>query len=348
MSHPFEAEFRDVLQNPEPYIDSVFACLGSEFLVMPKGRGFIEYAVFEQGYETLKRATGGFGRLDCATILRVCEDLPVAACVLRAMLGFSPPEWAHVASERSGTEVTQSYARTLDRQVRLAPLTPMSDSARRDPRLRALLCTACEMLAAGPPHVAPSQVHRLEKADTSGGTDSLQACAALGLPYPMVLYERFLGRPFAAHRDSVSEAVGGVVETLVERVLDDAGISARKTKRAEVVEGFDQAPDFIVPSEFNPVVVIEAKLAEDDGTARDKVTRVQHLAELSAQRGQAGKPPFEVIACIAGRGFRIRRADMRKLLEATRGKVFTPETVDRMVDCSRLREFRSKPAPDKA
>ena len=37
---------------------------------------------------------------------------------------------------------------------------------------------------------------------------------------------------------------------------------------------FDPFPDFIVPDEFNPQVVIEAKITEDDGTARDKVTRI--------------------------------------------------------------------------
>ena len=63
----------------------------------------------------------------------------------------------------------------------------------------------------------------------------------------------------------------------------EAGISFRKTKRAERLTGFDQAPDFIVPDEFNPNIVIEAKITEDDGTARDKVTRVQHLGTLSTQ-----------------------------------------------------------------
>ena len=39
--------------------------------------------------------------------------------------------------------------------------------------------------------------------------------------------------------------------------------------------------------------------------------------------GQApGAPKFEVVACIAGRGFGIRREDMRKVLLATRGKAF--------------------------
>src|SRR3990172_3155896 len=53
----------------------------------------------------------------------------------------------------------------------------------------------------------------------------------------------------------------------------------------------------IMPDEFNPQVVIEAKIAEDDGTARDKITRVQHLAHLSAQGQVSGSYKYEVIAC---------------------------------------------------
>jgi hypothetical protein len=80
-----------------------------------------------------------------------------------------------------------------------------------------------------------------------------------------------------------SELVGDVLESAIEAQLAAPGISFRKTKRAERVSGFDQAPDFIVPDEFNPEIIIEAKITEDDGTARDKVTRVQHLGTLSMQ-----------------------------------------------------------------
>ena len=59
---------------------------------------------------------------------------------------------------------------------------------------------------------------------------------------------------------------------------------------------------------------VEAKITEDDGTARDKVTRVQHLAEISRRRRLQGQGGFQVIACIDGRGFSVRREDMRKLL----------------------------------
>ena len=54
------------------------------------------------------------------------------------------------------------------------------------------------------------------------------------------------------------------------------------------------------------------------------------------------KRGFEVIACIAGRGFGVRREDMKKLLLATRGKVFTLQTLDRLVAHTRLGEFRTR------
>src|SRR5262245_42321511 len=154
---------------------------------------------------------------------------------------------------------------------------------------------------------------------------------------------RFLGAPFTGHWDSISELVRDLVESAIETVLANAGISFQKTKRAERLNGFDQAPDFVVPDELNPQIIIEAKLTEDDGTARDKITRVQHLGSLSMQgRGLHDPPRFEVIGCIAGRGFKVRREDMKKLLLATRGKVFTLENLNKLVECSRLNDFRTK------
>ena len=188
----------------------------------------------------------------------------------------------------------------------------------------------------------PDKLHRLDKADSAGGLVALQSLAKLGVPYPVLLYERFLGRPFAGHKDSVSDLVGDILELRIEEMLACAGISYRKTKRAEKIPTFDQTPDFIVPDEFNPQVVIEAKIAEDDGTARDKITRIQQLAHRSAQGQPEGAYRYEVVACISGRGFGIRREDMRKLLLATRGKVFTLKQLDWLIDYTRLREFRTK------
>jgi hypothetical protein len=236
-------------------------------------------------------------------------------------------------------EVPQGFARSLDRKVRISPETVLQRQGATYERLVALVETACELLKNESPKVEEGKIHRLDKADTKKGPESIQRLSSMGVPYAMLLYERFLGRPFAGHRDSVSELVGDNLESAIEDILTKAGISFRKTKRAERVPGFDQTPDFIVPSEFNPKVVIEAKLTEDDGTARDKVTRIQHLGELSLQ-GQLDQPKYEVIACIAGRGFGVRREDMRKLLLATRGKVFTLKTRDKLVEQSALRQFK--------
>jgi hypothetical protein len=324
------------------FVTAVFSCLESEFLVMPKGTGFVEYPVFERGYEALKQATAGFMNMSSALLLRVVLEVPISLVVIRAMLGFTPSEWAYVTTQRTGVEVSQGFVRSLDRRVRMSPLAPLKSAGMVATRVQALIETVCLMLAEGIPVVSSDKIHRLDKADTRAGMDSLRAMVSLGVPYAMLLYERFLGRPFAGHRDSVSDLVGDILESAIEDILSKGGISYRKTKRAERIAGFDQAPDFIVPSEFNPQVIIEAKITEDDGTARDKVTRVQHLGALSMAGQPPNQPRFEVVACIAGRGFGVRREDMKKLLLATRGKVFTLQNLDRLIECTRLKEFQTR------
>lgn len=338
---PFEAPLDDVLKNPDSYVDSVFSCLESEFLVMPKGVGFVEYPMFERGYEALKAATKGFTMLDTKDVFPVTVSNPVSIIVIRTMLGFTPPEWGYVTTRRTGISVTQGFVRSLDRKVRMAPETPLSTNGVTKKRLMALVETACYFLSEGAPEVEEDQLHRLDKADTKQGAEGIRNLGGMGVPYAMLLYERFLGRPFAGHRESVSELVGDSLESAIEDVLTKAGISYRKTKRAERIRGFDQTPDFIVPSEFNPQVIIEAKITEDDGTARDKVTRIQHLGELSLSGRSIDNPKYEVIACIGGRGFGVRREDMKKMILCTRGKVFTVKTLDRLVQNTRLKEFSS-------
>ncbi len=88
--------------------------------------------------------------------------------------------------------------------------------------------------------------------------------------------------------------------------------------------------------------MIEAKITEDYGTARDKVTRIQHLGALSEQRERRSGKGFEVIACIGGRGFKVRREDMKKMLLATKGKVFTAKTLPQLVKSTALHGYSAK------
>jgi len=338
---PFEVLYAEIEADVDPFINAVFDTLQSSFLVLPRGPGFVTYPAFQQAYEVLKRHTAGFTTVEPGDVMNALQENALAFIILRTMLGFTPPELAYMSSQKSGVVVSQSFARTLDRRVRVKRQAFRSLAPQSRKRVAALVSTACQLLKGIATEAPPDMIHRLDKADTRSGLTSMRHLATEGVPYAMLLYERFLGRPFAGHRDSVSGLVGEVMENAVEERLRQAGISFRKTKRAERVEGFDQAPDFIIPDEWNPQVVIEAKITEDDGTARDKVTRIQHLAEISRQRRLRGKPDFQVIACIDGRGFGVRREDMRKLLEATRGKVFTLKTLHHLVENSTLKAFKS-------
>ncbi|MCC6730143.1 MAG: hypothetical protein IT208_12465 [Chthonomonadales bacterium] len=335
----FDADYGGPSLSYDPLIDEVIAELGSSFLEMPRGEGFVDYATFERGYQALKRATHGFGQVTPATVEAAVEEAQIAFIVFRAILGFTPPEWAYVTTASAGVAVDQGAARNIDRRIRIEPQKSRRLGATvTDMRIRAMIATGVQLLLAGAVRLPATLLHRLDKADTKEGLKSVEAVADLGVPYPVLLYERFLGRPFASHRDSVSELVGEVVEAAVKDVLAAAKVSFRETKRAERVTGFDQAPDFIVPDEFSPVAVIEAKLTEDDGTARDKVARVQRLRTLRDESGR----DYDVIACIAGRGFRVRREDIRRLLQATDGRVFTLPTISLLIDRTRIREYRAR------
>jgi hypothetical protein len=333
----FDADYSNPNLGIDPFIEEVFGELTSGFIELPKGQGYVDYSTFEAGYEALKKVSIEFTDLSPDHLIELVYTTPIAFIVLRTILGFTPSEWADVTTERTGVSVTQSAARTMDRRARVAPLMPRNDrDSVTDRRIKAMVRAAVQVLRQGIGDVDRSIIlHRLDKVDTSEGVDSIRPIAQLGVPYPVLLYERFLGRPFAGHRDSVSELVGDVVESAIEDVLSKAGVSYRKTKRAERIAGFDQAPDFIVPDEFNPSAVIEAKLTEDDGTARDKVTRVQRLRTLRDESGRS----YDVVACIAGRGFKVRRNDMRRLLQATSGKVFTLASIEYLIRDTSIKNF---------
>ena len=208
MPFPFEVSFDELRADPDGYVDAVFDCLESEFMVMPRGQGFVEFPTFESGYEALKRTTRGFREVNPENVTSAVVNAPVALLVLRCMLGFTPPEWAEHATRHTGIHIPQGAVRSLDRTIRMNPDRGLSGKGRvTKERIDALIIAACHLLRSGVPSVPPDSLHRSDKADTREGLTSLRSIADLGAPYSVLLYERLLGRPFAAHRDSVSELV---------------------------------------------------------------------------------------------------------------------------------------------
>lgn len=340
LPHPFEVDFDYLQSHLEELVAVTFADIQSQFLVMPRGSNFVDFGDFQAAYENLKQETSAFERFEDETVWNALRRDSLVFVVLRTILGLSPPEWAALAKTDRNVDVPQNTARQLDTRCR-SDQTYFCRLPSRLSRTRvdALVSVAIEYIGRGASAGAADTVHRLNKIDTAEGLVSLRHAPSQHVPYAVLLYERYLGRPFASHRDSVSELVGDVMESAIEERLTRARITFRKTKRAERVPGFEQAPDFFVPTEVSPTAILEAKITGDDGTARDKVSRILNLATMRDNRKRAGEPAFQLIACIDGRGFGVRREDMRKILLATRGKVFTLATLDRLVEYTRLREF---------
>ncbi|MHB8490468.1 MAG: hypothetical protein ACYDC4_15000 [Candidatus Dormibacteria bacterium] len=320
-------------------MDEVFADLTSSFLVMPKGNLFVDYPEFSAAYECLKRNTAAFSSLTLDSLWAAVLENSLCVLVVRTILGMTPPEWAELTRSEGYEDVDAGWLRGFDSKIRVDPTFAARQKREATVvKIRAILEVACQHLNAIVPEGSVDTVHRLNKFDTSEGTATIRNAADHGVPYAVLLYERYLGRPFASHRDSVSELVGDVMESAIEERLASSHITFRKTKRAERIPNFEQAPDFIVPDEIVPAVVIEAKMAGDEGTARDKVARIIRLTQISDERVQAGKPGFEVVACIDGRGF-VRRGDVRQLLTRTKGKVFTLANLDDLVPHTDLAKF---------
>jgi hypothetical protein len=343
---PFELLPNELTERIEEMVTATISDLSSEFLLMPTGAGFVRYPDFQAAYEVLKRTTGGFQTLSFETVRAALREDSLVLGVLRSVLGMTAPEWAELARVELGSDITQGAARNIDRDCRTTDfyqnLTRRNSATKTIERIDSLIRVAIQYIDKGAPAEQDGVLHRLAKFDTAFGVESLAHAAMENVPYAVLLYERYLGRPFAAHRDAVSELVGEVMENAIEQRLRAAGVSYRKTGRAERIPGFGQAPDFCIPDEINPVVVIEAKVTSDDGTARDKVTRIKELETQRNRHEREGRPFYEVVACIDGRGFRQRRADMRDLLLRLDGKVFTAASLDRLIANTRIMEFVSR------
>jgi hypothetical protein len=324
---PYLLPAADLSQRIDDGVNYVFSHLASQFMLLPKGATFLDYEDFLDAYETLRIQTDGFACLTTATCWAALRQNARAWIVLRTIMGISPPEWGDLANELEHSSIPTNWCRGIDGKAKSDPTLFAENRDQSElmlGRVTVCLTAAAEVLSGGSQSVQTDGVlHRLDKFDTRGGLATVEHAAQHGAPYAVLLYERFLGRPFASHRDAVSELVGDVMESAIEKALSDARIPFRKTRRAERVPGFEQAPDFFIPDEIAPSIIIEAKVCGDDGTARDKVSRVLRLAQMRDERERSGRRTFQVIACVDGRGFSVRRQDMRDLILATQGNVFT-------------------------
>jgi hypothetical protein len=339
--------------------NAVLDTLQSFFIEMPRGISFCERHDFEQGYEAFRQETRDGADFSGEAVLRAIAKDPRAWTVLRSIVGLSPGEAAWVAikeAERRGTflPVKQADARDVDAAARRGERLVFGEGEarlayerKRDHLVRAIVPFLTDVVRRPCPSVPEDKVHRFDKIDTKDGQASVRRLLERGtVSYSELLYERMLGRPYATHRDSVSDIVGKLIENAVQELLTEHDIDGRATRYREKVPGFKQAPDFLIPSDPKVTeIIIEAKLTEDDGTARDKAARVQALRSYENKRRKDKRR--QIVTVIDGRGFSHRPPDLQRILEASGGQVYTLDQLPELVaEGGPLRKFiRTRPAP---
>jgi len=169
MQHPFELAPKALGSRLDEMVDVTFKDLQSQFLVLPKKASFIEFDEFQAAYEVLKRHMKGFSNLSEPAAWAALKEDALTLVILRTVLGMSPGEWAEIARQERDTDVSTTFARSIDVSVRKKRDTfqRLPVGSLKEKRVKALLSTALEYIYRGAPPGTEDTVHRLAKADTS-------------------------------------------------------------------------------------------------------------------------------------------------------------------------------------
>jgi hypothetical protein len=176
---------------------------------------------------------------------------------------------------------------------------------------------------------------KLDKIDTADGWASVRRLAAEGVPYEAFLHQRHMGGAFRQLLDAASEERGEMLEAAVQTLFEEHGVPHVRTgshDQGEVAARFNltmtPVPDFVV---FEPPgslrAVLECKLTNDGGTARDKASRFRSLRQECVRLG--GVPLF---ALLDGLGWERINDALAPVVEHCDGRVFTLETLPEMLE----------------
>jgi hypothetical protein len=291
---------------------------------------FYDLPAFQDAYAAATAATAEFTDLSEGTLAAAIEDNPRMLLALRTILGLIGKEFAQStqlvaeplgikaisagkvdAMERSGTAVTAEQAMLVARTI----LHVMDGSLFGDP---------------------PGDLHRKqEKYDTQQGWGTVRTLARDGVPYAAFLHQRHYGGAFRQLLDATSTRRGNLLEDAVEELFVEQGVPHIRTgshNQADIAKRFEisvqPAPDFVVYDDSGTLRgMLECKLVNDGGTARDKALRFERLRAESMRLG--GVP---LLAVLAGLGWGRVNDTLGPVVRDTEGRVFTLATLPEMMN----------------
>lgn len=307
-----------------PYLAPDFAYINSA--------PFYERPYFSEVYAVAEAATAGFTEVGEEPLAQVLQDDPRTLLVLRTILGLTKDEFAHSMTliadaaglprvsvskvdsmEKRGTAVTAEQSKVI-----ALTLTQVMDGS----------------LFGDPGGVLRRKQHKL---DTEHGWQSVRQYVNEGVPYSDFLHQRHFGGAFRQVTDATSTSRGNLIEDAVERQFLANGVPFIRTgshNQGEIADRFEimvaPAPDFVVFDSSGTLrAMLECKLVNDGGTARDKALRFERLRAEATRLG--GIP---LLAVLGGMGWARVNDTLGPVVRDTEGRVFTLSTLPQMLEVS--------------
>lgn len=323
--------------------------IAPSFHLIPRGSVMASEGDFAAAYGALDTATNHFTNTDQATLEAALHAAPGALSALRMVISLTHNELAATCklldpSSKFSGDAIKGFERS---DPEPAP----------SPRRSALVATVVATIRAvmdrrllGVPDEATANFHsKLDHADARGGWPSVQHAAEHGIPYSRLLYQRYVGGAWRQVQDAYSEVKGdNILELPLERMLLSEGIphwrspSGASGARATAEKfGLNPGPDFVIPDD-EPAVIIESKVAEDGGTARDKAARIKDLARAGNTRG------LVVCALVDGKGWTERPTALLDVVLATDGRTYSLSTMSLLLSVPEVASLRGTRPPKAA
>ncbi|MBI3670106.1 MAG: hypothetical protein HY237_10045 [Acidobacteria bacterium] len=286
---------------------------------------------FHKAYERVREFTDSFADVRTERIRQLLVDYPQAVLVFRCIAALSLDELSALLGEIHDITLSKDLMRQCELGRELGNADRQRWTAASESLGRVLLDAVSGQLLELPASVDKSLFRdRKAKIDTHEGWKSVSRISAEGVPYWALLYQRYVGGFFRQAMDASSSIKGDILEVALVKLLEANRIPYYRTKSRERLASWEQAPDFLLPSRDAPIAAIEAKIAEDGGTARDKAARVERFCM------EARKKKVFPIVVIDGKGFYRINDVTAPILKNTRGETYTLRTLGRILDISQV------------
>lgn len=284
---------------------------------------------FESLYAIADSATHGFTRIAVDDLASVIEAAPETLLVFRTIMGLTKQEFAHttgiVAPSLNLNALSASKVDSMEQKKRAI-------SKKEALVVANTLTNLIEGTLFGEPR--GKVVSKQTKPDTDEGWKTVQTFARDGVPFSLFLHQRHYGGAFRQLLDATSTKRGDIIEDAVESLFLANGIPYIRTgshNQADIARTFEvtvlPAPDFVVfDNKMALRGILECKLVNDGGTARDKAPRFSALKDEATRLG--GIP---LLAVLGGLGWKRLNDALGPVVRDTDGRVFTLRTLDQML-----------------